>query len=82
VSDLTNMEKGRFEKLLDLGSGYVLNFSNRTFEEFVTDGTGRDIYHSRYDYGSGSKANRLTVMASIGRKSGELGFAMIRAANC
>ena len=59
MSDLTNMEKRRFERLLEMGSGYVLNFSNRTFEEFVRDATGRNIYESRYDYGSGSKANRL-----------------------
>jgi hypothetical protein len=65
VSDLTNMEKRRFEKLLDMGSGYVLNFSNRTFEEFVTDSTGRDIYHSRYDHGSGSKANRLRAFWQV-----------------
>ena len=42
-----------------MGSGYVLNFSNRTFEEFIIDITGRSIYDGRYDYGSGSKANRL-----------------------
>jgi hypothetical protein len=53
------MEKRKFERLLEMGGGYVLNFSNRTFEEFVTDTTGRNIYDSRYDYGSGSKANRL-----------------------
>jgi hypothetical protein len=59
MSDLTNVEKRRFERLLEMGGGYVLNFSNRTFEEFVTDITGRAIYDHRYDYGSGSKANRL-----------------------
>jgi hypothetical protein len=37
----------------------VLNFSNRTFEEFILDATGRQIYDAKYDYGSGSKANRL-----------------------
>lgn len=42
-----------------MGSGYVLDFSNRTFQEFVEDYTGRDIYNARYDLGSGSKANRL-----------------------
>ena len=42
-----------------MSSGYVLDFSNRTFAEFVRDSTGRDIYDSSYDYASGSKANRL-----------------------
>jgi len=44
---------------LEWRAGYVLDFSNRTFAEFVRDSTGRDIYDSHYDYGSGSKANRL-----------------------
>jgi hypothetical protein len=59
MSDLTFAEKRKFEKLLGMGTGYVLNYSNRTFAEFVTDSTGCDIYDSRYDNGSGSKANRL-----------------------
>ena len=42
-----------------MGSGYVLDFSNRTFAEFVDESVRRDIYDSRYEYGSGSKANRL-----------------------
>jgi hypothetical protein len=59
MSDLSNTEKRKFERLLEMGSGYVLNFSNRTFEEFILDSTGRSIYDARYEYGSGSKANRL-----------------------
>ena len=59
MSDLTYIEKSKFEKLFGMGSGYVLDFSNRTFSEFVLDSTGKDIYSSRYEYESGSKANRL-----------------------
>lgn len=59
MSDLTAGEKRRFERLLGMSSGYVLDFSNRTFADLVTDSTGRDIYDAKYDYGSGSKANRL-----------------------
>jgi len=58
MSDLTNIEKRKFEQLLAMGDGYVLNFSNRTFSEFVIDSTGRNPYDARYDHGS-SKANRL-----------------------
>jgi len=58
MSDLTNLEKRKFEQLLAMGDGYVLNFSNRTFSEFVIDTTGRNPYDARYDHGS-SKANRL-----------------------
>jgi hypothetical protein len=59
MSDLTFMEKSKFEKLLGMETGYVLNFSNRSFAEFVRDSTGRNIYDERYNYASGSKANRL-----------------------
>jgi len=59
MSDLTRREISKLEKLLDMGGGYVLDFSNRTFAEFVEDTTGRDIYDDKYDYASGSKANRL-----------------------
>lgn len=59
MSDLTAIEKRKLERLLGMDSGYVLNFSNQTFEGFVLDYTERSIYDSKYDYGSGSKANRL-----------------------
>lgn len=59
MADLTGPEKRAFERVLAMGGGYVLDFSNRTFSEFVMDSTGRDIYDARYDHGSGSKANRL-----------------------
>lgn len=59
MADLTGPEKRAFERVLAMGGGYVLDFSNRTFSEFVMDSSGRDIYDARYDYGSGSKANRL-----------------------
>ena len=59
MSDLTLVEKRKLEKFLGMQTGYVLNFSNRTFAEFVRDSTGHDIYDRRYDHESGSKANRL-----------------------
>ena len=59
MAELTAQEKRAFERVFGMGSGYVLNFSNRTFEEFILDATGREIYNAKYDYGSGSKANRL-----------------------
>ena len=59
MSDLTNTEKRQLEKLFDMSSGYVLDFSNRTFEEFVIDSTGLSIFDEKYNAASGSKANRL-----------------------
>ena len=59
MSDLTGPEKRKLEKLFDMGGGYVLDFSNRTFSDFFMDSIGKDIYDPRYSYGSGSKANLL-----------------------
>lgn len=59
MSSLNYSEKRKFEKLLGMDSGYVLDFSNRTFAEFIVESTGRNIYDARYHRNSGSKANRL-----------------------
>jgi hypothetical protein len=59
MSDLTYLEKKKLEQFLGMSSGYVLDFSNRTFAAIVKDSSGCNIYSSRYDQGSGSKANRL-----------------------
>ncbi len=56
---LTNVEKMKLERALGASSGYVLAFSNRTFEQFFRDVVGVEIYAERYNLGSGSKGNRL-----------------------
>ena len=65
MANLTNSEKRKLERALDMASGYVLNFSNRTFEEFVLDSVGIEIYDEKYEYGSGSKANRMRALWDI-----------------
>ena len=59
MSNITFLEKGSFESLFGMGSGYVLDFSDRTFQEYLGETTGIDIYDKKYNYSSGSKANRL-----------------------
>jgi hypothetical protein len=59
MAQLSYMEKRRFEQLLNMGGGFVLDFTNRTFADFVADSTGRDIYDARYEPGGSSKANHL-----------------------
>jgi hypothetical protein len=59
LSDLTFSEKRKLEKLLGMSTGYVLNYSNRTFANFVMESTGHDIYDPRYATEGTSKANRL-----------------------
>lgn len=59
MSDLTAVEKRKFEQLLGMSSGYVLNFSNRSFSDFILDTVGREIYSDKYLTDGTSKANRL-----------------------
>ena len=59
MSTLTAFEKRKLETILHMGGGYVLDFTDRTFQEFILDVSGRDIFEERYAYASGSKANRL-----------------------
>jgi hypothetical protein len=78
MSDLTFNEKRKLEQCFGMKSGYVLDFSDRTFKEFVLDATGRDIFDEKYNYASGSKANRLRAFwqkednATVGKFLGEL----------
>lgn len=62
---LTNIEKTKLEKLFAMNSGYVLDFSNRGFGEFITSATKKDIWSESYNQGSGSKANRLRAFWQI-----------------
>jgi hypothetical protein len=59
MSSLTHIEKQKLERELRMSGGYVLEFSNRTFEEFFREVVGVEIYAPRFDLGSGSKANRM-----------------------
>jgi len=61
MSNLSSIERIKLEKLLDMSGGYVLDFSNRTFDDFVLENTGLGISETKYiDIdASSSKANRL-----------------------
>jgi len=78
MSDLTFNEKRKLEQCFGMKSGFVLDFSDRTFREFVLDATGRDIFDEKYRYASGSKANRLRAFwqkednATVGKLVEEL----------
>lgn len=65
MANLTFIEKAKFENFLGMKSGYVLKFSDRTFQEFVADTTGIDIYEEKYKNSSGSKANRLRAFIKM-----------------
>ncbi len=56
MANLKSSGKLKLENYLEMKSGYVCDFSNRTFDEFVLEHTGVEIYSDKY---SGSKASRL-----------------------
>jgi hypothetical protein len=59
MSDLQASERIKVEKLLGMKNGYVSDFSNRTFRDFIIEYTGIDIYKPGYEARGESKANRL-----------------------
>ena len=59
MSDLTSIEKLKLERLLEMDSGYVLDFYNKTFQEFILENVNIDIDNDKYFYNGSSKANRL-----------------------
>ena len=65
MAELSRMEKRKLERDLGMSSGYILNFSNRTFEDFMLDTVGIEIYDQRYDFESGSKANRMRAFWNL-----------------
>ena len=70
MADLSITEKRQLERLFDMGSGFVLNFSNRPFSDFVLDSCGCDIYGPRYNSGIGSKASRPPGFLVGGKATG------------
>jgi uncharacterized protein (TIGR02391 family) len=59
MANLTTVQKQILEKLFQMNGGYVLNFTDRTMGEFFRDDIKVDIYSQKFNYASGSKANRL-----------------------
>jgi hypothetical protein len=48
MSSLTFRDRMVLEKAFGMGSGSVLNFSDRTFQEFIWEHVGRDVYGGAY----------------------------------
>lgn len=65
MSSLTPSEKQRFEHLLGMMGGYVLDFSNSSFADLFSDVTGIDIYQEKYSIYGDSKAKRLRCFWEI-----------------
>lgn len=81
MADLKFIEKTLFEKLFDRG-GYVLDFSNRTFEDFFKD-FNINIYEDRFAFNGDSKMKRLRAFWEIesNQKVGEVLFNLLQYAD-
>jgi len=64
MSDLKTTEAKLFEELFGMSSGYVLDFTNKTFAEFFSE-HGIDIYSDKYAVNGISKAKRLRAFWKI-----------------
>lgn len=59
MSDLKNIDKQILENLFQMQGGWVLDFTDRAIREFFMDELNVDIFDEKYNYASGSKANRI-----------------------
>lgn len=59
MASIKQSEKLMLETLFEMGGGYVLNFSNPSFQQFIFNVCHVDIYTSKYEMFGDSKANRL-----------------------
>jgi Abortive infection C-terminus len=59
METLKHSEMRIIDDALDMGGGYVLDFSDRTFAEFFDDEFGVDIYSVKYGFNGRSKAKHM-----------------------
>lgn len=59
MAEIKQSEKLMLEKLLRMSGGYVLNFSNDSFQQFILDTTKINIYQNKYAENGSSKAKLL-----------------------
>jgi len=59
MSSLEHLEKEYFEELFEMETGYVLDFTNKSFERFFSNTLDIEIYDDKYGIYGNSKANRL-----------------------
>lgn len=65
MSTLETIDRLPFEDILGMSSGYVLDFTNATFQSFIAETSGKDIYSDRYSMYGDSKAKRLRAFWEI-----------------
>jgi hypothetical protein len=65
MSALAMADRRVLEKHFQMEGGYVLNFSDRTFGEFVAEAVDLDIHNEKYTSGGTSKANKLRTFWKV-----------------
>ena len=65
MSSLKFSDRMVLEKAFGMGSGYVLNFSDRTFQEFIWGHVGRDVYGGACSQNGTSKAKHLRAFWEV-----------------
>lgn len=65
LSNIEAKTKLILEELFDMNSGYVMNLSSTKFSDLIYDVTRIKIYDEKYNFRSGSKANRLRALWNI-----------------
>ena len=59
MATLSAMDKRNFEDLFGMSTGYVIDFSNSSFQQFIKDSINIDIYEDSQYKEYSSKANKL-----------------------
>ena len=59
MANFKRAEMRFIDEIFEMGGGYVLDFSNKTFAEFFEDDFGIVIYQDKYATRGTSKANHL-----------------------
>jgi len=65
MSGLKIQERESLEELFGMSSGYVMDFSNRTFGEFFRESVRVEIYSEKYSVNGDSKAKRLRAFIEL-----------------
>lgn len=66
MANISAVDMRLIDKLFDMGGGWVLDFSNRTFSDFFLDELNIDINDRAYEANGSSKAKRLrTFLQSV-----------------
>lgn len=65
MSNLSGIERKKMEAIFAMKDGYVLNFTNSTFEDFVFDSINLVVNDGKYDKYGNSKAKRLRAIWDI-----------------